>query len=224
MALFGIPWTIWLSRNERVFSNKSLPIDQIFDLAVLRIGHWAKCKWPNAIASLSDFRRMPNEARVLPTPTGRPKSGSWEPPSNGWMKFNVDAAVKWSFGSAGIGGVLRNQDGVILLKFSKHIGRNNPTMAELLGIVEACEIYERSSWGAAHPVLIESDSSLAVKWINNNDDAPIGFKDVASTISIKCRSNGWKVGFAYRESNDLAHAMARDGLLRRETNWIRNGG
>ncbi|OMP09344.1 hypothetical protein COLO4_05572 [Corchorus olitorius] len=40
----------------------------------------------------------------------------------GSLKFNVDGASSGSSGMAGVGGVLRDNMGTVLVKFSKNIG------------------------------------------------------------------------------------------------------
>ncbi|KAK9008386.1 hypothetical protein V6N11_075284 [Hibiscus sabdariffa] len=75
----------------------------------------------------------------MPSINHRPLAGTWIAPEAGCLKFNVDAVVRGSFGEAGIGGVLRDQCGKILMQFSKSIGRSDPTGAELAAIFEACQ-------------------------------------------------------------------------------------
>ena len=47
---------------------------------------------------------------------------SWDPPSLGISKFNMDGAAKCKPGPVEIGGVLYNSEGIILALFSKHVG------------------------------------------------------------------------------------------------------
>lgn len=45
----------------------------------------------------------------------------WSPPPRGILKFNVYGAARGKPGTAGIGSVLRNHDGHILLSFSSFV-------------------------------------------------------------------------------------------------------
>ncbi|OMP08802.1 hypothetical protein COLO4_06100 [Corchorus olitorius] len=65
----------------------------------------------------------------------------WSPPPLGSLKFNVDGASSGSSGMAGIGGVLRDNSGSVLLKFSKNIGQARAAKAELLAIREVVMIF-----------------------------------------------------------------------------------
>ncbi|KAK5817433.1 hypothetical protein PVK06_022357 [Gossypium arboreum] len=65
---------------------------------------------------------------------------SWRPPPFGSLKFNVNASVLGSYGSAGIDGILRNHLGSSLVIFSKAIGVVDPVLAEIIAIKEALKI------------------------------------------------------------------------------------
>ncbi|KAK8675522.1 hypothetical protein V6N13_033588 [Hibiscus sabdariffa] len=112
IALFGFSWTIWLHRNDRIFKRKVVDEAGIYDLSLLRIGHWAKCNWPRSIPSILDFIRFPHLA-VTDSDQNFDRSFScWSAPPYGCLKFNVDAVVLGSFGKAGIGGILRDGEGL----------------------------------------------------------------------------------------------------------------
>lgn len=50
----------------------------------------------------------------------------------GALNFNVDGASRGKPGPAGIGGVLRNNDGIVLALFSKPMGSMESNKADLL--------------------------------------------------------------------------------------------
>ncbi|GMI64458.1 hypothetical protein HRI_000115100 [Hibiscus trionum] len=136
------------------------------------------------------------------------------PPPPGALKFNVDASSQGSAGLAGIGGILRDDKGTVLGKFSKCIGRSDPTRAELMAIWEAGIFLSKSKWGDGRSITIESDSQLACKWVGGFVQVPTVFEDIVS----KCRRALDKLGihlvFVYREQNSAAHTLARSGVGR----------
>ncbi|KAL4388066.1 hypothetical protein GQ457_09G011730 [Hibiscus cannabinus] len=93
--------------------------------------------------------------------------GVWKAPPVGFLKFNVDGAVSGSFGAAGIGGILRNHENQIVYSFHRSAGFLDPTSAEILAIVEAVSYFLSWRWCSSFRLIIESDSSLAVSWINS---------------------------------------------------------
>ncbi|KAE8720371.1 hypothetical protein F3Y22_tig00020138pilonHSYRG00026 [Hibiscus syriacus] len=64
MAFFGFIWTIWIHRNNIVFKGCEFSVDRIYVSTLLRIGGWAKSKWPCDIPSISDFMRFPSTFTV----------------------------------------------------------------------------------------------------------------------------------------------------------------
>lgn len=66
---------------------------------------------------------------------------SWDAPSPGMLKFNVDGAVRGKLGPAGIGGVLQDDRGVVICMSSKSIGIRDSNVAEVLAILEALRCY-----------------------------------------------------------------------------------
>ncbi|KAK9016944.1 hypothetical protein V6N11_079436 [Hibiscus sabdariffa] len=75
----------------------------------------------------------------MPSITRMPLVDTWIALEVGCLKFNANAAVRESFGEAGICGVLKDHCGKILMRFSKSIDRSNPTGAELAAIFEECQ-------------------------------------------------------------------------------------
>ncbi|XVF07321.1 hypothetical protein REPUB_Repub06bG0128200 [Reevesia pubescens] len=58
--------------------------------------------------------------------------GTWEAPPHRFLKFNVDGFVMGKLEPGGIGGVLRNEDGIMLLVFSKSVGIVDSNTSEFL--------------------------------------------------------------------------------------------
>ncbi|KAK8617917.1 hypothetical protein V6N13_080821 [Hibiscus sabdariffa] len=99
----------------------------------------------------------------------------WLPPPRASFKFNIDASVVGSYGEADISGILSDYEGTPLIKFSKSIGLSDPTGADLEAIREARLIFLVSKWRDSCSLIIESDSILAVNWINSLSQVPLGF-------------------------------------------------
>ncbi|KAL4302406.1 hypothetical protein GQ457_10G004110 [Hibiscus cannabinus] len=150
-----------LCRNELIFNKMVFLADKIFELAVLRIGHWCRSKWPECIPSILEFTRGPQFFSVQMRKMQRPIPGFWKALEDGFVKFNVDATVKGGDGFAGIGGVLRDHTGKVVTRFSKLIGVSDSTSAKLQEILEACRHFASYPWFGVKSLIIESDSELA---------------------------------------------------------------
>ncbi|KAK8617529.1 hypothetical protein V6N13_080439 [Hibiscus sabdariffa] len=62
--------------NEKVFGIKSFTEEQAFEIALLRIGWWLKCKWPFAIASISESLAHPELCSTKIVKKARPPPGN----------------------------------------------------------------------------------------------------------------------------------------------------
>ena len=70
----------------------------------------------------------------------------WSPPLWGWMKVNVDGAVKGKPGADVVGGVLRDEFGTIIALLSKSIGVVDSNFAELTALVEGIKLFLKVSF------------------------------------------------------------------------------
>lgn len=65
---------------------------------------------------------------------------SWSSRS-GVLKLNVDGAAKGKLGLIGIGGMLLNSKGGVLLMFSKSVGVRESNEAEVSSILETLQVF-----------------------------------------------------------------------------------
>ncbi|KAL6527395.1 hypothetical protein OROGR_016485 [Orobanche gracilis] len=114
---------------------------------------------------------------------------SWQPPPHNVLKWNVDGSSNGKPGNAGIGGVLRDHNGLILCKFAASVGIKDSNEAEFLAIIFAVETSLKQPRSMEKDLIIESDSSNAVSWIKRKRECP------------------WSL----REANHIADALAKQG-------------
>ncbi|WRX26793.1 hypothetical protein QQP08_019280, partial [Theobroma cacao] len=81
----------------------------------------------------------------------------WKPLSNGFLKFNVDGAARKDTSRAGIGGVLRDKEQVIRIRFSIAVMVENANMVEVIVIKEVFRIFASSSWVSTLGLEVKSD-------------------------------------------------------------------
>ncbi|EOY22891.1 Uncharacterized protein TCM_014929 [Theobroma cacao] len=138
-----------------------------------------------------------------------------EKPSADAVKFNVDGAANGSPSEAGIGSLLRNEKGEVLIKFSKAIGRGDSNLAKYLGIREAFILFSNSIWAHNHSLAIESDSRNAIRWINDPSKTPWRLRKWMLHIEVlKKKVTDWKIRHTLREGNREANLLAKEGVGR----------
>ncbi|KAL4317760.1 hypothetical protein GQ457_18G002470 [Hibiscus cannabinus] len=163
-------------------------------------GHAAK--WTEAGLSVNDLIGNPINFRHFKQRRPWMTNSVWNPLDSGELKFNTDGAVSRSFGEAGIGGCLRNNNARCLMTFSKSVGITDATSAEILAIKEACSLFVMSLWAKKYKLLTETDSYPAV------------FKPLVLSCLDICKNNEWRVKHVPREGNHLTDKLAKKGIGR----------
>ena len=83
----------------------------------------------------------------------------WHPPPKGFLKFKIDGASKGNPGSAGYGGVLRDEHGGVLFIFYYHLGRPTNNMVELMAMEQCLDFLKHDN---RKNVIVEADSGLII--------------------------------------------------------------
>ncbi|GMJ07030.1 hypothetical protein HRI_004372200 [Hibiscus trionum] len=220
ISFFAFCWSIWLFRNDLIFNNSRMTADQLFAVAQIKTFKWCNYNWPKSFFSESYFLANPAGSFCPIAKAKRYSDSSFDLP-NADYTFFVDGAVNGSFGEAGIGGLCRDNNGIMVAKFSKSIGVLDATSAELLAIKEACSICLSAASLIEKRILFASDSSLAVNWIRNPIVAPLIFRPLAVEISNWSAVRDWKFEFIYRECNSEADSLAKNGIANNSNfRWI----
>ncbi|GMJ01682.1 hypothetical protein HRI_003837400 [Hibiscus trionum] len=214
MCAFSSIWSIWKSRNDAVFNDRKLGVDMLFDQTVLRVAWWCKSRWPEGRWAISDIVADPSRLSEVQISGTIMQQSQWTAPGRGTLKFNTDAAVKGSYGMAGVGGVLRDENAKILMYFSKGVGVCDVLSAELFAINEALNLFVASKWSKEFEVILESDNKSAIEWLQDPALAPTHLRNLihqslAFSSRVRCRFN-----HVPRECNSLADNLAKKGVGR----------
>lgn len=73
---------------------------------------------------------------------------------------------------ASIGGILRDDRGVVKAYFAASIGIKDSNEAEFIAMVFALEMSLQKEWLREKEIIVESDSKNALAWINRRDEYP----------------------------------------------------
>ncbi|XP_022726680.1 uncharacterized protein LOC111282718 [Durio zibethinus] len=175
--------------------NKFDVLDQCFSKRTIvnKLDWW---KNPTECASSSPDRKDPRETI------------DWEPPTASVLNFNVDGAAKGNPGPAGCGGVLSDSPGAILTTQESNV-------TEPLSIKVALKVFMKTMWVSKARLVVESDSTIAVKWIKKELERPWCFWKIFSEIEGMLQEIG-EVSFEnfLGEKNGLACHFAKSGVNR----------
>ena len=155
--------------------------------------------------SLHEFQR----GRSVPQQTVRSiPSGSWTPPPPGWLKINFDGATFKDRKLAGLGGVIRNDNGLIMAAFTQTIPL--PTSVEMVEVLAARNALVLAQDLNLTQVQLKGDSEIITNALSSSgrDSSSYGhiLKDIKLlSLAFQCLS----FSHTHRQGNKLAHYLAR---------------
>lgn len=122
---------------------------------------WVKSKCLEFPYSTEEIFRSPNNVKSVQSHN-----------SNRWMKFNMDGTSSRGSSYVGISGILRASDGTVEVRFSISTRVADSNKVELMAIIEAFYIFEKSLYNNYYKLWIESNSMNAAYWMNNSEEVP----------------------------------------------------
>nr|POE67813.1 putative ribonuclease h protein [Quercus suber] len=181
---------IWTRRNKLRVGESVVPLAKIVGLAT---------------ESLLEFQRAQPSSLSSPKPVS---SSKWSPPPVGWVKINFDGATFGSKNLAGLGGVIRNDKGLILAAFTHTIPL--PTSVEMVEVLAARSALSLAKELCLNKVQLEGDSEVIVNALSRGGMDSSSFGHIVKDINI-LSSDFLCVSFSHsrRLGNKLAHCLAR---------------
>ena len=97
-------WTIWFRRNKVRMTPPGFPLNLIFQ---------------KAYDALMEYRLA--QPRKAQTGLSARPDAKWAPPRVGWHKTNFDAAIFKDDDRAGVGVVIRDNNGLVMASLSQNV-------------------------------------------------------------------------------------------------------
>lgn len=131
-------------------------------------------------------------------------------PKVGELKFNVDEAAMGKLGPTGVGGVLCDNQGVVVAIFSKHVGlESNET--EVVAILEALWIYSPSFH---EKLMAESDSMNNILWASSSSRSLLRCHVYLNEIRVLVSSIQAVFQHVGRSANSFLDGLAKQEMDR----------
>ena len=158
---------------------------------------------------LSRFVELSKTFSVLNTTPFVQPSPEWTPPSLGWIKLNVDAALNNSRSALAV--VARNYAGEILFIWGSGYHLCAPSQPEAVATLWAVHLAIQEHWKS---IIIEGDAQVCFNALSSPDFAPDWSisTSVSNIFSLLPYFVSCKFRWVRRNSNSAAHAAARFAL------------
>ncbi|XP_059429029.1 uncharacterized protein LOC132162828 [Corylus avellana] len=165
---------------------------------------------------LGEFVKADQTLRAKTAQNRQPARDKWQVPDLGALKLNWDTALDTRKKRMGVGIVVRNHDGEVLLTkcmVQDHI--TDPTIAEAIAARASVELVRQLGFQS---VIFEGDSLVVVKALSSEDRCWSQFGMLIEETKIILRSCGsWEVCHIRRAANEVAHRISKLALTLNET-------
>ena len=135
---------------------------------------------------------------------------SWRRPCSGWVKLNLDGAVKGRSQRGGAGGLLRDAEGEFMTAFATPVATTRSLFAEVYALREGLELAVECG---VEYLWIEGDSRIAIEMLNGWREAEA--EEKALMVDSRNLMKGFKgvtARHVFREANQSADHLANLGV------------
>lgn len=159
-VILGVMWGIWKERNKRIFENVKKE-QFVLDSIVREVGSWLLISNEFHATSLNDFIWDWTIA-ISPSISTQQRIGTdWMPPPRGKMKLNFDGSAIGNPGPSRFRGIIRNENGQVVLVMCGPLGEGDSTKVELLSLLYSLREVEKVGQQGC---LVEGDSKVVISW------------------------------------------------------------
>ena len=131
----------------------------------------------------------------------------WMPPPPGWIKLNFNGSFNQATGKAGIGGLIRDPYGNMIMAFSAEVLAKFPLESELLAL----------QWGIVHAkeldvsnIQIEGDCLAIISTIQHSENFAWGLMPLwQDTMNMLSSLRTWSIDYCKRTANSVADLLAK---------------
>lgn len=131
LSFLAAIWSIWKERNRRCFEGKVANVNMVMEAVKRSVALWVSLLPQfKSILMPSIFQNWKETADSHPHSMRH--TPRWFTPPRGSLKLNFDCSA---YGNSGVGGIIHNEEGTILLSFSGPAGFYSVNKGELLACV-----------------------------------------------------------------------------------------
>ncbi|XP_039026469.1 uncharacterized protein LOC120160094 [Hibiscus syriacus] len=193
----AVLWSVWKCRNDIIFQKKKVDSTMLFFLARFKTAIWFGVRFKDV---KGPFDSLVGDLKLADSNERQKKGCSpptkWVPPPEGFLKLNVDGAMAKGWDKGGI----------------EKIGGGPPILAELMAIKRRLTLIEEVSSSPRQRIILESDSTTALKWIKNPYLCTPLFQTLVRGVASNVEGKGIISRHILRAANWEADELAKAGI------------
>ncbi|KAM5564158.1 hypothetical protein ABKV19_018664 [Rosa sericea] len=188
---------IWQAQNEEIFQSKYLPATVLFSQIQASVAEWISTHTP-----------APHHSNSVAIPN------RWVKPDLPFLKLNVDAALGELHGVRGMGAVLRNERGDLMIAVSKGFrGRFGVKAAETYAAALGLQMLYQSGFHTSH-LILESDALSIINDLGKaTEDWSLEGMLIEEVKNLFHLFSTVLCNYCPRKCIQAAHALAINALL-----------
>ncbi|KAK1259493.1 hypothetical protein QJS04_geneDACA023252 [Acorus gramineus] len=200
-------WSIWKSRNDKIFRNSSTPKSFLVNRIIRATSsRFLGTLLPDNGSSLS---QVCSKAFGIPLVESLSTSqiALWLPPSAGWVKINSDGSK--GDDRFGYGAIVRDPNGDCLVAVAVRSCAASINILELQGMAYGLKLCTGLPNSNKLSIWAETDSTTVVAWTQGRGTIPwFAFRDLRFIKQTLAQFASWRVSHIFREGNRVADFLA----------------
>ncbi|RHN54610.1 putative ribonuclease H-like domain, reverse transcriptase zinc-binding domain-containing protein [Medicago truncatula] len=214
ISLASLLYSIWHSRNQRVFEDKIIPEEVIIHRACNSV-----FSFRNARSGTIDPHHTGNRTILASRLARATAKVKWIKPHQGVIKINCDANLT-SEDVWGIGVITRNDNGIVMASGTwNRPGFMCPITAEAWGVYQAALFALDQGF---QNVLFENDNEKLISMLSREEEGHRSYLGsiIQSIISLVPRFRFCGFSHVKREGNVVAHCLAMIATVSLNQVWV----
>ncbi|KAG6702808.1 hypothetical protein I3842_07G054300 [Carya illinoinensis] len=198
-----ISWKLWERRCKARYEEKANTVESVWHAIKL----WLRRVVDQVMKVSSVSTRDIDILNRLDIPVLNPKPKRvrvvrWTRPRQGWVKLNIDGSSLGNLGHSGAGGVIRDDNGRLIVAYSVSLGHGTNNFAEFQSLLEGVRRCHTLGFSR---VQIETDSQLLVNWITKDACPNWYLEDFWEELHAFRTCMDYTVTHIFREGAPLVH-------------------
>ncbi|XP_019237530.1 PREDICTED: uncharacterized protein LOC109217719 [Nicotiana attenuata] len=140
-------------------------------------------------------------------PTSIVHQVTWQKPPNGRIKINTDGSYLHETGSAGIGGIARNEEGDLIMAFSLPVQSNTNNSTEAMAAKVGIQWCIQQGYNDFY---LEIDLQIVANMLNERYTDNLHLKDLIDEITRIMHNVEINIAHYFREANQVADTLAKN--------------